>query len=195
MNTKQDTKQTLLQIGTRLISRNGYNHTGLNEVLEEAGIPKGSFYYYFDSKEDFALQVLDSFAVRNKARRESFLHDETLDPLSRLRAYFDWYTEYLESVDCSLGCLLGTLGQELADQNENFRGYINERMMYFVDDLESCLVVAQQAGQINAALDVHDLAAFIYNSWQGAMLRMKVTKSAEPLRTFTNMLFNVILKS
>jgi len=191
---KQDTKETLLQIGTQLIARNGYNHTGLNELLEEAGIPKGSFYYYFDSKEDFALQVLDSFAVRAQARRESYLHDEALDPLSRLRAYFDWYKGYLESMDCRMGCMLGTLGQELADQNETFRTYINERMMYFVDDIEGCLAAAQQAGQINAALDPHTLAAFIYNSWQGAMLRMKVTQNAEPLQTFMDMLFNVILK-
>jgi len=163
-------------------------------VLEEAGIPKGSFYYYFDSKEDFALQVLDSFAARNKARREEYLHNEALDPLSRLRAYFDWYSSYLESVDCRMGCLLGTLGQELADQNETFRTYINDRMMFFVEDIEKSLSAAQQAGQINAALDVKELSSFIYNSWQGAMLRMKITKNPEPLRTFANTLFNIILK-
>jgi len=191
---KQDTKQTLLQIGLQLISRNGYNHTGLNDVLKEADIPKGSFYYYFDSKEDFALQVLDSFAVRNKTRRESFLHDESLDPLSRLRAYFDWYIDYLASINCSLGCLLGNLGQELSDQNETFRLQIDDHMTAFANDLESCLMAAQRAGQINAALNVPELAAFCYNSWQGAMLRMKVAKSVEPLRTFTDMLFNVILK-
>ena len=192
---KQDTKQTLLDIGTKLIARQGYNHTGLNEVLEEAGIPKGSFYYYFDSKEDFALQVLDAFAIRNRTRRASYLQDETLDPLSRMRAYFDWYVGYLVSMNCSFGCMLGTLGQELSDQNETFRTSINEYMTFFEADLETCLVAAQQADQISAALDVHELAAFCYNSWQGAMLRMKVTKSPEPLHMFMDMLFNVILKS
>src|ERR1043165_4631180 len=134
---KQDTKQTLLDIGTQLIARNGYNHTGLNEVLEEAKIPKGSFYYYFDSKEDFALQVLDAFATRNRARRTGYLQDQTRDPLSRLRAYFDWYIGYLMSLNCSFGCLLGTLGQELSDQNETFRTSINDYMTFFVDDFES----------------------------------------------------------
>ena len=191
---KQDTKQTLLNIGTDLIFRQGYNHTGLNEILEAADVPKGSFYYYFDSKEDFALHVLDQFAARNKVRREGFLHDETLPPLSRLRVYFDWYIGYLESVECSRGCLLGNLGQELSDQNETVRLHVNDMMSKVANDIAACLSAAQQAGEINPALDVQELAAFCYNSWQGAMLRMKVTKSSRPLQTFVHTLFEVILK-
>ena len=191
---KQDTKQALLNIGTDLIFQKGYNHTGLNEVLEAADVPKGSFYYYFDSKEDFALQALDQFAARQKVRREGFLHDETLPPLSRLRAFFDWYIGELESVAYSQGCPLGNLGQELSNQNETMRLHISEMMGVVANDVADCLLAAQQAGEINPALDVQELAAFIYNSWQGAMLRMKITKSAGPLKTFLNTLFNVILK-
>jgi TetR/AcrR family transcriptional regulator, transcriptional repressor for nem operon len=191
---KQDTKQTLLNVGTDLIFRKGYNHTGLNEVLEVAEVPKGSFYYYFDNKEDFALQALDQFAARHKVRREGFLHDETLPPLSRLRAFFDWYIGELESVAYIQGCPLGNLGQELSNQNETMRLHISETMSVVANDVAQCLLAAQQAGEINPVLDVQELAAFIYNSWQGAMLRMKITKSAGPLKIFLNTLFNVILK-
>ena len=62
---RQETKQNLRQAGSRWILLHGYNHTGLNEILAEAGVPKGSFYYYFTSKEDFGLQVLDQFAARS----------------------------------------------------------------------------------------------------------------------------------
>lgn len=191
---KQDTKQTILQTGVSLIYRQGYNNTGLNEILDAAGIPKGSFYYYFSSKEDFGLQALDYFAARGEAQLNQYLTDESLDPLSRMRAYFEAFAGYLESVGCSLGCLAGNLGQELADQNETFRLKIDEVMGLWSDDIAACLAAAQQAGQINPDLDVNELAAFCYNSWQGAMLRMKVTKSLTPLRQFTDMLFNVILK-
>jgi TetR/AcrR family transcriptional repressor of nem operon len=191
---KQETKQALLQIGTQLISWHGYNNTGLNEILEAASIPKGSFYYYFDSKEDFALQVLDNFARNTKVRIVKYLEDETLDPLSRLRAYYESYTEYLESVNCSFGCLMGNLGQELADQNEVFRAKIDEMMAIRSDNIAKCLYAAQQAGQIDAALDVQELAAFCFNSWQGAMLRMKVTKTPAPLQIFIHTLFDVVLK-
>lgn len=192
--SKQDTKQALLDTGRKLIFQQGYNHTGLNEVLDAAGIPKGSFYYYFSSKEDFGLQVLDHFIERNRTRIAANLEDDTVDPLTRIHHYFDWYSSYLESMNYSQGCLLGNLGQELADQNEAFRLKIDEGMRLVAGELANCLRAAQQAGQINADVDADELAAFIYNSWQGAMLRMKVTKSMTPIWTFKTMLFDVILK-
>ena len=191
---KQETKDTLLRAGTELISRHGYNHTGLNEILAAAGVPKGSFYYYFDSKEDFALQVLDKFASRTEARFAGFLSDETLPPLGRLRAYFEWYVNYWESAQWSIGCLMGNIGQELADQNEAFRAKVDSMMQVRSEDIAKCLLAAQQAGEIDSSLDVQELAAFCFNSWEGAILRMKVTKTAAPLRTFIHILFDSILK-
>jgi TetR/AcrR family transcriptional repressor of nem operon len=178
-----------------LILRNGYNHTGLNEILAEAGVPKGSFYYYFNSKEDFGLQVLDEFAARTEARITGFLADTSQPPLARLRAYFEWYANYWESLDSSLGCMLGNLGQELADQNEAFRLKVEATMAVRSEDIARCLRAAQQAGQIDAALDVQELAAFCFNSWEGAILRMKVAKSTAPLHTFIHTLFDGILKA
>ena len=81
-------------------------------------MPKGSFYYYFESKEDFGLQVLDRFIARNKERLARFISDETTDPLTRLHNYFDWYADYLASMQCSQGCLLGNLGQKLPTRTE-----------------------------------------------------------------------------
>ncbi|MBI1256011.1 MAG: TetR family transcriptional regulator [Chloroflexi bacterium] len=192
--TKQETKQALLETGIKLIFKQGYNHTGLNEILEAANIPKGSFYYYFSSKEDFGLQALDAFIERNRARTIASLKDESLDPLARIHGYFDSYASYLQAVECSQGCLLGNLGQELADQNEAFRLKVEEGMDTLAGELATCLRAAQEAGQINPALNADDLAAFIYNSWQGTMLRMKVSKSMEPVWTFERMLFDVLLK-
>lgn len=192
--SKQETKQALLEIGMKLIFQQGYNHTGLNEVLEAANIPKGSFYYYFSSKEDFGLQALDYFIMNAGKRMAAYLNDETVDPLSRLRNYYGWYAEYLESLHCSQGCMIGNLGQELSDQNEAFRLKIDETMTRISDKVAECLRAAQAAGQINAELDVDTLADFCYNGWQGALLRMKVTKTPAPLHTFINTLFAVILK-
>jgi TetR/AcrR family transcriptional repressor of nem operon len=192
---KQDTKQTLLENGMSLIFRQGYNNTGLNEILEASGVPKGSFYYYFQSKEDFGLQALDGFIQRNQKRLTAFLEDTSVDPLTKLRNYFNWYADYLESMGCAQGCLLGNLGQELADQNEVFRRKIDEAMRALPQGLAVCLREAQQQGQINPALDVNEIAEFMYNSWQGTLLRMKVTKSMEPVRTFEKLLFDVILKA
>ena len=118
---RNETKKAILNVGMKLVLENGYNHTGLNEVLTLAGVPKGSFYYYFTNKEDFGLQLIDQFYDGNKVALKLFLEDENYDPLSRLRRYFQSSIDYLTSLEYRQGCLLGNLGQELSDQNETFR--------------------------------------------------------------------------
>jgi TetR/AcrR family transcriptional regulator, transcriptional repressor for nem operon len=83
--TKRDTRSEIIRIGTDLISRQGFNATGIDAVLREAKIPKGSFYHYFKSKEDFGLAVIDHFAERYDQRLETFLNDEEVAPLNRIR--------------------------------------------------------------------------------------------------------------
>jgi TetR/AcrR family transcriptional repressor of nem operon len=89
---------------------------------------------------------------------------------------------------------MGNLGQELADQNEAFRVKVDSMMAVRSEDIAKCFQAAQQAGQIGPAVDVQELAAFCFNSWEGAILRMKVTKTAAPLKTFNHILFDSILK-
>src|SRR5579863_3982110 len=81
--SKQATKQNLLEAGTTYVIEHGYHHSGLNEILAASNVPKGSFYYYFASKEDFGLQILSHFAEQNFALLQRFLDDESLTPLER----------------------------------------------------------------------------------------------------------------
>ena len=111
---KRDTRSEIVKIGTDLISRNGYNATGIDAVLRDAGIPKGSFYHYFKSKEEFGLAVIDHFAERYDQRLETFLSDEEVTPLNRIRNYLDSGLVRLEQNLCTRGCLVGNLGQEVS---------------------------------------------------------------------------------
>lgn len=118
---KNETRATIIRIGTDLISRQGFNATGIDAVLKEAGVPKGSFYHYFRSKEEFGLAVIDHFAERYDQRLDTFLNDDEVTPLNRVRNYLESGLARLEQNRCSKGCLIGNLGQELADQHERFR--------------------------------------------------------------------------
>lgn len=193
--SKQDTKQTLLEIGRSAFLRNGFNHTGINEVLETAGVPKGSFYYYFSSKEDFGLQVLDYHGQGDLAALDGFIADETLPPLARLRAYFDANIQVLAAQGCGRGCLIGNLGQEMADQSEAFRRKLDEVMSNSIAAIQVCLEQAQRNGDLDATQNAGELAEFCLSSWQGAVLRMKVVKSDAPLQAFIHSLFDIVLKN
>lgn len=191
---RNETCDNIIKIGTSLISRQGFNATGLDAVLKEAGVPKGSFYYYFKSKEEFGLAVIDHFAERYDQRLNTFLDDEEVTPLNRIRNLLESSLARLEQNHCSKGCLIGNLGQELADQNERFRTRIEEIFASWRERYAACLREAQKDGSLDPELDAAVIAGFILSGWEGAILRAKVMKSPEPLRDFIETLFATVLR-
>jgi TetR/AcrR family transcriptional repressor of nem operon len=184
----------LLEAGKRVFLEKGYSNAGLEAILQAAGVPKGSFYYYFESKEDFALQVLNRFAEWIDAEFERCMGDPGRGPVERLRRFFEGGMDRLVSQSCGNGCLLGNLSQEMASQSETFRRRFEEIFEARCDRLAICLEEAQGVGEVSGRLDPHILAEFLLNSWQGALLRAKTMRSAEPLRAFLTVAFDALLR-
>jgi len=192
--SKETTKTALLEAGRRVFLERGYNHAGLELILQAAGVPKGSFYHYFDSKEDFGLQVLNRFAEGHNAVLDRYLREPGFSPLQRLRRLTEAMCERLESLQCRNGCMVGNLSLEMAEHSEAFRSRLDAICGAWVGRYADCLKEAQEAGEIPAGLDARDLAEFWLNSWQGAVLRAKTVRSTAPLRTFLKVMFESVLK-
>jgi len=192
--SKEKTRDLLLEAGKQTFLEKGYNNSGIEAILQAAGVPKGSFYYYFESKEDFGLKVLDRFASCFDQHLDRILGDASVPPLERLRNYFESTFERLASDQCRKGCLVGNLSQEMADQSEAFRSRLEEIFESWVHRYAACLKQAQEAGEISPDMDVHELAEFWLNGWQGSILRAKTMRSAAPLRTFLGVMFGNILQ-
>jgi len=190
---KNATKATLLETGLSVFLEKGYNNSGIETILQAANVPRGSFYYYFASKEDFGIQVLNRFAGEIQANFERCLSDTSLSPLERIRSYFEQVCERLESQQCRNGCLVGNLSQEMADQSEAFRSRLEAIFGWWRDRYATCLKEAQDAGELPTDLDVLALAEFSLGSWQGAILRAKASRSITPVRTFIQILFGHVL--
>jgi TetR/AcrR family transcriptional regulator, transcriptional repressor for nem operon len=194
-NTTVTTKEALLEAGTHIILEKGYNHMGIQEVLQAAGVPKGSFYYYFPSKADFGLQIIERFAAAYTRRLDQCLGDTTASPLTRLRRHLEQSLSQFESRGCRRGCLIGNLSQELADQNDVFRERL-ETVLTIWRERYTCLFrEAQEVGELRADLDPEGLAEFYLNSFEGALLRAKVHKSMQPMRLFMTIMFDDVLRS
>jgi len=191
---KRDTRAEIIAAGTVMISLQGYNATGIDAVLKQVGVPKGSFYHYFGSKEDFGLAVIERFAERYHQRLDTFLNDEEVTPLNRVRNYLESGLTRLEQNQCSKGCLIGNLGQELADQNERFRARLDAIFGDWKERFAACLREAQRGGELPQEVDAQALAGFILSGWEGAILRAKVMKSPQPLRDFIAILFSCVLR-
>lgn len=191
---KRDTRAEIISIGMELISLYGYNATGIDAVLKKAGVPKGSFYHYFGSKEEFGLAVIDHFAEQYGQKLDDFLDDKSVPPLNRIRNYLEHGLSGLTQNQCTKGCLIGNLAQELADQNERFRARLDEIFRGWKKRFAACLRKAQRAGDLTKDVDPAVLAGFILSGLEGAILRAKLMKSPQPLRDFIDTLFATVLK-
>lgn len=191
---KKDTRAGIISIGMELISLYGYNATGIDAVLKKAGVPKGSFYHYFGSKEEFGLAVIDHFAELYTRKLDTFLGDKKVSPLKRICNYLEHELAGLAENQCTKGCLIGNLAQELADQNERFRARLDEIFRAWKERFAACLREGQRSGEIAKGIKPAVMAGFILSGWEGAILRAKLMKSPEPLRDFIDTLFATALK-
>ena len=187
-------RDELVRVGREIVAQHGFKAASLNDILTTAGIPKGSFYYYFDSKEDFGLAIVDDFARDYRDRFQRILSDERHSPLTRLRNYFELKIVDMAECGCTDGCLIGNLAQELSAQNELFRDRLNRVFAEWEQFFFQCLQAANEAREISLNSDRQlDLAKFILASWEGAILQAKVTKSVLPMEIFVRVLFEQIL--
>ncbi len=192
---KRDTRDDIIKVGMELISTHGYSATGIGTVLQLAKVPKGSFYHYFPSKEEFGLAVIDRFAEGYERFLCGFLQERGVLPLQRLRNYMDAVilAVSLEEDGCVRGCLIGNLGQELAAQNETFRMRLEEIFAGWLQRLATLFEQARDVGEVAADVDAEVMAGVLLSGLQGALLRAKVQRSAQPIRELTDTLFSRFL--
>lgn len=191
--SRSETRALLLRTGAEIIGTQGYNNTGINAVLCAAGVPKGSFYYYFDSKDAFGLAVIDAVAETHAAYLDRVLGDSTTPPLQRLRQYLEAGADEIEAHDYCRGCLMGNLGQELAAQQPSFRERLERAFANWSERLAGCLDEAIAGGEIDPEDDARELAEFLLIGWEGAILRAKIARSREPLDAFIRLFMTRML--
>ncbi len=193
--SRSEIKELILQEGAKIIHLKGFHNTGINEILESAGVPKGSFYFYFKDKEDFGLQLIDYFSPYFSSQAQKHLQSPEKLYLKKMSAFFDEFQIFFEAQGCKMGCPIGNLALEMGDLNENFRKKLDkvmESMKHFVFEF---LKGAHDNMEISPALDIAEVSDFIINSWEGALLRMKVRGEISPLLNFKKIVFELILFS
>jgi len=178
------TRDEIIRKGAELIHAQGYKATGIQQILDAVGVPKGSFYFYFKSKDDFGAAVIDHFALVIGETFKSHLQNPRLTPLERIDKLLNSFETNCKKNGATLGCPIGNLSLELADSNEALRLRLESAVEGAIAQIESCLDEAQTVGQLPARLSVPDTARFIFHGLEGALLHMKVAKSVEPVRTF-----------
>ncbi|PRE10621.1 TetR/AcrR family transcriptional regulator [Burkholderia multivorans] len=186
------TRDMLLRTGLEILTEKGFSSTGLDEILGRAGVPKGSFYHYFDSKEAFGLALIDRYAEFFARKLDRHFGDAERSPLQRVRAFVDDARDGMARYDYRRGCLIGNLGQEMGALPETFRARLQATFEDWQRRLAHCLRAAQQAGELSHAAAPAELAAFFWIGWEGAVLRAKLERRDAPLVLFAQHFFDAL---
>ncbi|MFI9510301.1 TetR family transcriptional regulator C-terminal domain-containing protein [Nocardia sp. NPDC052566] len=175
-----DTRQLLVEEGAAGFLANGYHGTGIKQILDKVGVPKGSFYNYFDSKESFGRAIIDhhSLCVQRNLT-EAF--GAATDPVSGLRAFFGRLMDDFVEAEFTGGCLIANLGGEL-EGSEVLRESLSAAWGAWRDRVAEQVKAAQRQGQIRSDIDAVDLADLLLESWEGAVIKMKIDRTLDPLR-------------
>lgn len=176
-----ETKRRLLDAGVALLLERGYGGLSVQDVLDRTGIPKGSFYHHFQSKQDMALQAVELYTVIGHELLDRCLADDGRPALRRVRDFFEQLGQFYGEQGY-LGCLLGALGQELSGTNDLFRRKIEECVGSIAARIAECLEQARAAGELPMDADTRQLADILVNAWEGAALRSRLLRSPAPLR-------------
>ena len=188
-----DVKERLLDAGVQIFSQSGFNGCSVQDITECAGVPKGSFYNHFDSKEALGVAALKHYWSDGACDRLKLLMAPGSTPLERLKAYFAQMSTDIAANNYNGGCLFGNMTAELADHSPAIAGQLSDIYEAWSRRIGDCIRDAQASGEVASKADPDLLATFILNAWGGAILRARLAKDDRPLQQVTNMIFTVLL--
>lgn len=185
-----DTRDRILSTALELFHANGYSATGVLDITRAAGVPKGSFYHFFPSKEALAVETVKQY--RGSVRYE-VLETPGKSPLGRIREHLAYITTMAEAEDFQRGCLLGNFSNEMPSQSAVVTDVVEQSLALWTDKLAAAIAEAQAKEEIANRSDPRRLAGFIIASFEGAAARSKVTRSRAPLDGFLETVYSDVL--
>lgn len=191
--TRTDTRNALVWCGTELLTERGFQITGIDEVLKRVGVPKGSFYHYFKSKDHFGHAVIDNYEAYYAKKMDRIFGDTSQLPLQRLMNFTVNAKNGMVKFDFKRGCLIGNLGQELAALDTQFRERLEGVLVSWEKRVSDCLSEAIDIGELAPGQDPQALSRFFWVGWEGAILRSKLMRSLEPIDQFISIFFRSVL--
>lgn len=175
-----ETKKHILEVGRQFLAREGFSGVGLMQILKEAGVPKGSFYHYFDSKEQFGAEILNDYFSEYSILLGDILNDESLNGLDTLLHYFGMWVETQGDKDSDRKCLVVKLSAEVSDLSEIMRVSLLNGTTHIQEQIAACIDRGIKDGSIKK-IDSAKTATTLYSIWLGSSLISKIHKCPSSL--------------
>jgi len=179
-NDSTDVRANILAVGQRIMSGKGFSAVGLNEILTEAKVPKGSFYHYFNSKDAFGEALLANYFEDYLADLDSVMGQPGLSMAQRLLDYFDMWRANQSFLDCQGKCLAVKLAAEVADLSEAMRAVLNQGTAAIIGRLSAALEHGAEEGSLTIDDNARQVAESLYQLWLGASVMVKIVRGTGP---------------
>ena len=176
-------RDNILATGQRIMAAKGFTGVGLNEILLSSGVPKGSFYHYFGSKEAFGEALLAKYFEEYVAEIDSILALPGLTMAERLLRYWHNWQESQSFMDCQGKCLAVKLGAEVADLSEPMRLAMVQGTSAIISRLAQAIASGVEEGSLKVDGEPHNMAQSLYQLWLGASVMVKIVRTAQPFAT------------
>jgi len=175
-----ETRANILAAGQRLMAAKGFSAVGLNEVLTDIGVPKGSFYHYFASKEAFGEAMLDSYFDDYLAEIDATLRKPGQTMAQRLMTYWKNWQDTQSFLDCQGKCLAVKLGAEVADLSEPMRLALKQGTAGITSRLARAIETGVAEGSLSIEGEPAQVAESLYQLWLGASVMVKIVRNRKP---------------
>jgi TetR/AcrR family transcriptional repressor of nem operon len=182
-------KEKIVKYAEEVFRQKGFDGTSVQDITDAAGVPKGSFYNHFDSKQSLAAEVLRRYY------QATDIEDLVTagDPLERLRAHFLKQIQRTEQTGLAYGCLLGTFSAGAVTAGEMVRAEAQEAFAAWTAAVAVVIEEAQILGKVSAKQSPLDLATYLIDAFEGTVLHIKVTGNADFLPHFLDITLSVLL--
>lgn len=181
--TPLPTKERILDAAEEIMWKRGFHSTGLNEILKAVGVPKGSFYHWFESKEDFGVELLKHYIDRATDENDHALFSSEVEeaPMPRLLNFLQSSIVKFEEHEQRCPCLVLKLASEVTDLSEPMREVLSKGMGTWLKLLAGVFDEAKLMGHISKKVDSQQEAEIIRDLWAGAIQRATICKSTQPM--------------
>lgn len=182
--TAPQVREQLVRAGVALLTERGISATPLDDVLAATGLPKGSFYHHFGTKEAWVSETITAYGLYFERKLQRHFEATDTPPLARLQAFVADACHGVTKHSFQRGCLVGNLGQEVSQLSDAQRQQLEAILQQWEALLTRCLDEAVAAGQLHPQANTAGLAHAFWIGWEGAILRARLSRATEPMSCF-----------
>ncbi|MGH8103050.1 MAG: TetR/AcrR family transcriptional regulator [bacterium] len=177
-----------MEVARQLFFQQGYNATGIAQILKTSNAYSGSLYHFFQTKEDLLAAVLEKYKAMLKTDVLQPAFARASDPIERLFAVLDGYRRLLQATDFHLGCPIGNLALEVSNSYPLVRRLITENFEDWCQAIENLISAA--SGRLPLDTNAKELSRYVLATMEGAVMLARAHRSFEPFDAAINSLRN-----